>query len=51
MANDEAVIVQSCFLEVLHRQTNIMTSKGFNPFDECAARYVYLSPQCTHLAA
>ena len=48
---------------VLPTHTNIMTDKGFNLFDECAARCVHLFPQkeectplegtvkCTHLAA
>ena len=27
---DEAVILQSCFLDVLTRNTNLMTDKGFN---------------------
>ena len=40
---------------VLPTHTNIMTDKGFNLFDECAARCVHLFPEgtvkCTHLAA
>ena len=37
----------SCSLvfHVLPRRTNIMTDNGLNLFDECAARYVHLSPQ------
>ena len=37
-------VLQSCFY-ILLRHTNIMTDKGFNPFDECAARCVNLFPQ------
>ena len=56
--------LQSCFFFVLPRHTNIVTDKGSNFFDECAARYLHLFPQeeecayffwgtvvCTHLAA
>ena len=53
-------VLQSCFLYI----TNLMAYKGFNFFDECAARCVHLFPQkeectpfssastvkCTHLA-
>ena len=36
----------SCSLAfVLPRDTNTMTDKGFNLFDECAARCVHLFPQ------
>ena len=42
---DEAVIFQSCFLDLLPRHTSIMAGKEFSPFDERAARYVHLSPQ------
>ena len=37
-------VLQSCFY-VLPRNANIMTDKGFNLFDECAARCVNLFPQ------
>ena len=43
--NDEAVVLQSCFLDVLPRHTNIMPEKGFNLFDKCATRCVNLSLQ------
>ena len=48
---------------VLPRHTNIMTDKGFHPFDECAAKCVHLLPRmrsaplsegtvkCTHQGA
>ena len=42
---DKAVTLQSCFLDVLTRNTNLMTDKGFKFFDECAARCVHLSPE------
>ena len=38
-------VFQSCFFYVLSRHTNIITDKGFNLFDQCAARCVYLFPQ------
>ena len=41
----KGVIFQSWFWNVLRRYTNIMTSKGFSIFDECAARFVRLSFQ------
>ena len=34
----EEVILQSCFLDVLPRHTNMMADKAFNLFDECTAR-------------
>ena len=37
--------LQSFFFYVLPRHTNIMTDTGFNIFDECASRCVYMSPQ------
>ena len=49
-------VLQSCFY-VLPRNTNIMTDKGFNLFDECAAtgRSAPIIPEgtvkYTHLAA
>ena len=43
--NGEVAVLQSCFLDVLPRHTNIITDKGFNLFNECAARCVNLSPQ------
>ena len=62
--NDEAIGLAVLFFYVLLRHTNIMTDKGFNLFDECAARCVHLSHRrksapvlsegtvkCTHLAA
>ena len=45
MANDEAVCFAVLFFYVLSRHTNIMTDKGYNHFDECAARDVNLFPQ------
>ena len=36
-------VLQSCFL--LRRNTNIMTDKGINLFDECAVRCVHLLSQ------
>ena len=44
-ANKEAVCLAVLFFHVLPRHTNIMTGKGFNVFDECASRCVYLFPQ------
>ena len=38
-------VLQFCFFCVLLMYTNIMTDKGFNLFDECAARCVHLFPQ------
>ena len=35
-------VLQSCFFLALPRHTIIMTDKGFNRFDECAARCVHL---------
>ena len=40
--NDQAVCLAVLFFYVLPRHTNIMTDKGFNLFDECAARCVHL---------
>ena len=37
-------VLKSCFF-VLPRHTNIMTDKGINRFDECAARCAHLRPQ------
>ena len=37
-------VLQSCFY-ILPSFTNIMTNKGSNPFDECAAKCVHLFPQ------
>ena len=37
-------VLQSVFY-VLPRNNNIMTDKGFNLFDECAARCAHLFPQ------
>ena len=58
------IFLKSCLVNVLSRLTSIMTDKGFNLFDECAARCVDLSlgkkstpflpektVKCTHLAA
>ena len=41
--NDEAVCLAVLFFDVLPSHTNIMTDKGFNLFDECAARCLHLS--------
>ena len=38
-------VLQPCFFYVLLSYTNIMTDKGFNLFDECAARCTHLFPQ------
>ena len=38
-------VLQSYFLYILPRHTNIMTDKGFRFFDECADRRVHLFPQ------
>ena len=38
-------VLQSCFCSVRQRHTNITTDKGFNLFDECAARCVHLFPE------
>ena len=44
--NDEVAVLQSCLLQdALPRHTNIIADKGFNIFNECAARCVNLSPQ------
>ena len=37
-------VLQPCFF-VLPRHTNIMIDKGFNLFNECAAKCVHLFPQ------
>ena len=42
---DKAIILQSCFLDVSLRETNMVADKGLNLFDECAARYIHQSPQ------
>ena len=34
----EAICLAVLFFYVLPRHTNLMTDKGFNLFDECAAR-------------
>ena len=44
-ANDEAVCLTVLFFFVLPRHTNTITNKGFNHFDECAARCAHLFPQ------
>ena len=36
-------VLQSCFFNVLPRDTNVITDKGFNLFGECAARCVHTS--------
>ena len=38
-------VLQSHFFNVLPRHTNIMTDKGLNLFNECAAKCVHLFPQ------
>ena len=38
-------VLQSCFFCVLPRHTNIIIDKGFDLFNECAARCVHLFPQ------
>ena len=45
----EAVCLVVLFFYILPRHTNIMTGKGLNLFDECAARCVHLSQEeeCT----
>ena len=43
--NEEAVCLVVLFFNVLSRHANIMTNKGFNIFDDCAARCVHLPPQ------
>ena len=43
--NDEANCLAVLFFYVLPRHTNIMTEKGSNLYDECAARCVHLFPQ------
>ena len=43
-------VLQYLVFYVLPRHTNIMTDKGFNLFDECAARCIHLLPpeeECT----
>ena len=42
MTNYEAISLAVLFFYVLPRHTNIMTDKGFNLFDECAARMCFL---------
>ena len=41
---DKVITLQSCFLDVLSKYSNIMVNKGFNLLDEYAARYINLSP-------
>ena len=36
--SDKVITLQLCFLDVLPRHSNIVTDKGFNIFNECAAR-------------
>ena len=43
--NEEAACLAFLFFCVLSRHTNIMTGKGFNLFDECAAKCVHLVPE------
>ena len=42
---DEVVILQSCFLDVFPKHSDINVDKGFSLFDGCAARRVHLFPQ------
>ena len=43
--SNKAIILQSCFLDVLFRHSNIVAGKGSNLFNECDDRCVHLSPQ------
>ena len=50
LGGDKAVILQSCFLDVLPRHTNITADKVFDLLDECAARCAHLfskEEECT----
>ena len=49
-SNDEGICLAVLFFYVLPRHANIMTGKGLNFFDECAARCLHLFPkeeECT----